>query len=118
MARKAFLENLEKSQRHIGERALATFLRLHPVFMAAIDTCRAYPPFATYGTDDEIDRIEAGRQTFTQRVLRYNKNPTFLPLVTVPDPRLDGGFVNPKGGFRANVSYQAMNPLNFYVPQK
>ncbi|MDR4496022.1 MAG: hypothetical protein R3B74_16720 [Nitrospirales bacterium] len=116
MARTAFLETLGKAQRPMAERALATFLRLHQVFMAAIDTCRAYPPFTTYGTDDEIDRIEAGRQTFAQRVRAYNENPTFLSSANIPDPGLDGGFVDPSGGHRSNISYQAMNPLNFYVP--
>ncbi|MGD9851901.1 MAG: hypothetical protein AB7T38_11585 [Nitrospirales bacterium] len=116
MARTAFLETLEMSERPLAERALATFLRLHQVFLAAIDTCRAYPPFTTYGTDDEIDRIEAGRQTFAQRVRAYNNNPTFLSSANIPDPGLDGGFVDPNGGHRSNVSYQAMNPLNFFVP--
>lgn len=117
IARNAFLDSLGEFQRPMAERALGTFLRLHPVFMAAIDTCRAYPPFTTYGTDDEIDRIEAGRQAFAQRVRAYNDNPTFLPSVNIPDPGLDGGFVDPNAGHRSNVSYQAMNPLNFYIPQ-
>ena len=115
-SRNDFLETLGESQRLVAERALATFTRLRPVFMAAIDTCRAYPPFTTYGTDDEIDRIEAGRQAFAQRVRSFNENPTFLPVATIPDPKLDGGFVDPSSGHRSNVSYQAINPLNFFVP--
>ena len=42
--------------------ALDTFLRLLPILNAAIDTCRPYPPSVTYGTDDEIDRIDKGRR--------------------------------------------------------
>ena len=116
IGRQAFLLTLTESQRPIAERALTTFLRLHPILMAAIDTCRPYPPFVVYGTDEEIDRIEAARHTFTQRVRSFNANQTFVPIANIPDPALDGGFVDPHSAGRANVSYQAMNPLNFYVP--
>lgn len=116
LPRKEFLDSLPHARQAIAKQALATFLRLHPVFNAAIDTCRPYPPFVTYGTDDEIDRIEAGRQAFATRVQAFNEDPKFLPAVDIPEPGLDGGFVDPNGGRYRNVSYQAINPLNFYVP--
>lgn len=116
LARQAFLNSLPSPQRALTERALDTFLRLHPVLNAAIDTCRPYPPFVTYGTDDEIDRIEAGRYTFAQRARAFNANSALLPRVDIPDPGLEDGFVDPSIGRRSNVSYHAMNPLNFYVP--
>jgi len=116
IARTEFLASLPEHQQPVTERALATFLRLHPVFNAAIDTCRPYPPFVTYGTDDEIDRIEAGRRTFTHRVRAFNEDPAFMPSANIPEPGLEGGYVDPTGKRRTSVSYHALNPLNFYVP--
>jgi hypothetical protein len=68
LARNTFLDTLPESLRPIATRAFDTFIRLHPILNAAIDTCRPYPPFVNYGTDDEIDRIEAARRIFAQQV--------------------------------------------------
>ncbi|MDH4194000.1 MAG: hypothetical protein OEW33_08435 [Nitrospirota bacterium] len=116
LARRKFIDTLPQSQQQIGEAALNTFLRLRPALNAAVDTCRPYPPFVTYGSDDEIDRIEAARRTFAQRVHRFNTDPTTSPGFALPESGISDGFVDPDAGRNTNVSYQALNPLNFYVP--
>lgn len=116
LSRAKFLSQFGDNQQNIADIALNTFLRLHSIFNAAIDTCRPYPSRVTYGTDDEIDRIETGKHTFKKLVKQYNENP--LP----PGPLYDHesgksqGYVDPEAGKNSNISYQAMNPLNFYVP--
>ncbi len=115
IARTAFLRSLPDPQRPMAEQALATFLALHPVFNAAIDTCRAYPPFVTYGTDEEIERIEAARHSFTRLARAYNDHPTAKPAATIPDPVFEGGYVVPQIP-HTNISYHALNPLNFHTP--
>lgn len=118
IARSKFMASLPESQQRMGNAALNTFLHLRQVFYAAIDSCRAYPPFVVYGTDEEIDRIEAARRTFAQRVHQFNSDPTVLSAFTWHETGMADGFVDPDEGMGTNVSYQAMNPLNFYVPSK
>jgi hypothetical protein len=118
LSRRNFIDTLPESQQQIAEAALNTFLRLQPAFNAAIDTCRAYPPFVVYGTDDEIDRIEAARQTFAKRVQQFNTDPKASSGFALPESGISDGFVDPDAGRGTNVSYQALNPLNFYVPSE
>lgn len=116
LARRKFIGTLPEPQQQIGEAALNTFLRLHPALNAAIDTCRPYPPFVTYGTDDEIDRIEAARQIFAKQVHQFNVMHKTSSTFALPESGISDGFVDPDAGRGTNVSYQALNPLNFYVP--
>ena len=76
ISRQAFMRTLPPAKQLLAIRALNTFLRLQLILRAAIDTCRPYPPTVTYDTDDEIDRIEAGRLKFHTMVEAYNKDPT------------------------------------------
>jgi len=116
LARRKFIDTLPEPQQQIGEAALNTFLHLRPALNAAVDTCRPYPPFVTYGSDDEIDRIEAARRTFAQRVHQFNTDPTTSFVSPSPGAGKSDGFVDPDAGKGTNVSYHALNPLNFYVP--
>ncbi|NKB82430.1 MAG: hypothetical protein GKS05_11190 [Nitrospirales bacterium] len=110
------LAPLEK--REVIEKTFNTFLRLHPIFNAAIDACRPHPNKIIYETDDELLKIEKGQQTFMQLVQEYNAHPQpHRPLVRHETGKALG-FVDPDAGKHTNVSYQAMNPLNFYVPIK
>jgi hypothetical protein len=118
IARSVFIASLPEPQQQIGNAALNTFLRLRPVLRAAIDTCRPYPPFVIYGTDEEIDKIEAARRAFAQRVHQFNSDPTASPAFALQESGMDDGFVDPDAGMGTNVSYHALNPLNFYVPLK
>ncbi|MDR4459230.1 MAG: hypothetical protein MRJ67_01730 [Nitrospirales bacterium] len=115
VARSKFMASLPESQQRMGNAALNTFLHLRQVFYAAIDSCRSYPPFVVYGTDEEIDRIEAARRTFAQRVHQFNSDPTASSAFTFHETGMADGFVDPDAGMGTNGSYQAMNPLNFYV---
>ncbi len=118
VARSRFLTSLPEPQQGIGNAALNTFLHLRQVLYAAIDSCRPYPPFVVYGTDEEIDRIEAARRTFARRVHQFNSDPTASIAFTWHETGMADGFVDPDAGMGTNVSYQAMNPLNYYVPSK
>jgi hypothetical protein len=118
IARSKFLTSLRESKQRVVNAALKTFLHLRQVFYAAIDSCRSYPPFVVYGTDEEIDRIEAARRTFAQRVHQFNRDPTASSAFTWHEPGMADGFVDPDAGMGTDVSYQAMNPLSFYVPSK
>jgi hypothetical protein len=118
IARSKFMASLPEPQQRMGNAALNTFLHLRQIFYAAIDTCRPYPPFVVYGTDEEIDRLEAARRTFAQRVHQFNSDPTASIAFTWHETGMADGFVDPDAGMGTNVSYQAMNPLNFYVPSK
>ena len=118
LARSKFIVSLPEPQQRIGNAALNTFLHLRPALYAAIDTCRPYPPFVVYGTDEEIDRIEAARRTFAQRVHQFNSDPTASSAFTWHETGMSDGFVDPDAGIGTNVSYHALNPLNFYVPSK
>ena len=116
MSRRAFVSTLPARQQPIAIQALNTFLRLQPIINAAIDTCRPYPPTVTYGTDDEIDRIEAGRSAYRTMIEAYNKNPTPQQPLFIYESGMSEGFFNPEADQQRNVSYQALNPLSFYVP--
>lgn len=117
LARRKFIVTLPEPQQQIGEVALNTFLHLRPALIAAVDSCRPYPPFVTYGTDDEIGRIEVARQTFAKRVHQFNADPTTASAFALPEAGIADGFVDPDAGKGTNVSYQALNPLNFYTPE-
>ena len=116
MSRRAFVSTLPARQQAIAVQALNTFLRLQPIIKAAIDTCRPYPPIVTYGTDDEIDRIEAGRSAYRTMIEAYNKNPTPQRPLFLYEAGMSEGFFDPEADHQKNVSYQAFNPLSFYVP--
>ncbi len=116
MSRRAFVSSFPSSQQPIAIQTLNTFLRLQPIIYAAIDTCRPYPPSVTYGTDDEVDRIEAGRSAYRTMVEAYNKNPSPQQPLFIHETGMSDGFFNPEVGRQRAVSYQALNPLSFYVP--
>jgi len=118
MSRQTFVSTLPSAQQPIAIQTLNTFLRLRPIINAAIDTCRPYPPTVTYGTDDEIDRIEAGRLTYHAMISAYNENPTPQRPLYIHETGMSDGFFDPEAGRHAHVSYQALNPLSFYVPNK
>ena len=118
ISRQAFMRTLPLAKQPIANQALNTFLRLHPILRAAVDTCRPYPPTVTYDTDDEIDRIEAGRLKFQALVKAYNNNPTLRRPPFLHETGMSNGYFDPEAGQHAQVSYQALNPLNFYVPPK
>ena len=111
-----FLAQFGKNQQPIVQIALNTFLRLHSLFNAAVDTCRPYPSRVTYGTDDEIDRIEAGKYSFNKLVKQFNNHPIPSKPLYYHESGKSQGFVDPEAGKNSNISYQAMNPLNFFVP--
>ena len=116
ISRKGFITHLPDSQRVIAEKALNTFLHLHPIFNAAIAGCRPLPPHASYETDDETLRIETGKRLFTELVQEYNRNPLTSMANNHHESGKSEGFIDPEAGKGSNISYQAMNPLNFYVP--
>lgn len=116
LSRPKFLAQLPENQHLIAEMAFNTFLRLHPVFNAAVDTCRPHPAFPDYGNDDHLLRIEEGKLTFKNLVQRYNKQPSSPKDLYLFESGTIGGYVDPEAGKGAKISYQAMNPLNFYVP--
>jgi hypothetical protein len=113
ISREEFVSHMPRKQRLVANTALNTFLRLHPILNAAVDGCRPYPSHVTYGTDDEIDKIEAGKLAYRDLAKHYNANP-------YPDKDLfrfergtSGGFYDPRTQGR-RVSYLAANPLHFY----
>lgn len=116
MSRRAFVSTLPPKQQAIAIQALNTFLRLQPIINAAIDTCRPYPPTVTYGTDDEIDRIEVGRRDYRTMIEAYNNNPTPQQPLFIHEAGMSDGFFDPEADQQRTVSYQALNPLSFYVP--
>ena len=113
LSRDTFITQLPKEQQDLANRALNTFLRLHKVFNAAIDACRPYPSKVTYGTDDDINKIEAGRLTYRQLAQEFNRNPNPNTDLIRHERGLSGGFVDPTQN-RKGVSYHAINPLYFY----
>ena len=117
ISRSQFRSQFPKDEQPIVDIALNTFLRLHSLFNAAVDACRPYPARITYDTNDEIDRIEMGRLNFIQLVQQYNDDPTPTSPLFYHESGTSQGFVDPEAGKNSNVSYQAMNPLNFYVPK-
>ena len=116
MSRTKFLAQFGKNQQILIDIALNTFLRLHSILNAAVDTCRPYPNRITYSTDDEIDRIETGKQTFKKLVKQYNEQPMWPRPLYYHESGKSQGYVDPEAGKNSNISYQALNPLNFYVP--
>ena len=116
LSRQKFLTQLSEKQRHIADMALNTFLRLHPIFNAAVDSCLPHPAIPDYENDDYVVRIEEGQVTFKNLAQRYNKQPTSTKNLYAFESGMKEGFVDPDAGRDANISYQAMNPLNFYVP--
>ena len=116
ISRQAFMRTLPAAKQPIAIQTLNTFLRLQPIIGAATDTCRPYPPIVTYGTDDEIDRIEAGRSAYRTMIEAYNKNPTPQQPLFIHEAGMSDGFFDPEAGQQTHVSYQALNPLSFYVP--
>ena len=117
ISRSEFRSQFQKDEQPIVDMALNTFLRLHSIFNAAVDACRPYPARITYDTNDEIDRIEIGRLNFIQLVQQYNDDPTPTSPLFYHESGTSLGFVDPEAGKDSNVSYQSMNPLNFYVPK-
>ena len=117
ISRSTFRSQFQKNEQPLVDLALNTFLRLHSLFNAAVDACRPYPARITYDTNDEIERIEMGRMNFIQLVRQYNDDPTPHSPLFDHETGKSLGFVNPEAGKHSNVSYQAMNPLNFYVPR-
>ena len=117
MSRQTFLSTLPPVQQPIAIQTLNTFLRLRPIINAAIDTCRPYPPTVTYGTDDEIDQIEAGRLAYHTMIKAYNEYPMPQRPLIIHEKGMSDGFFDPEAGRKMRVSYQALNPLSFYVPQ-
>ncbi|MGB0910276.1 MAG: hypothetical protein ACPGYT_07925 [Nitrospirales bacterium] len=116
ISRPSFVAQHVTNLRPLVDQALDTFLYIQPILNAAIDTCRPYPAKAVYETTDEILRIETGKLTYLNLVHRHNTQPRPKDFII---PHEDGnveGFVNPDAGKLSNMSYRAMNPLNFYVP--
>lgn len=112
LARREYIAQLPPEQRIIGEKTLETFLILHPLFNVLIDACRPYPTAVTYATDDEFDKIEAAKRAYREMAKAYNRGS--LARRDIPwEPGTAGGFIDP-GANGKQVSYQAMNPLNFY----
>ncbi|WP_454063106.1 hypothetical protein [Candidatus Nitrospira salsa] len=116
ISRPVFLEQQPARLRPLVNQALNTFLHLHRILNTAIDACRAYPPKVAYETDDEILRIEEGKHRFLNLVHRHNEQPRPQSFNIRHESGYTDGFVDPEAGKHSNVSYQAMNPLNFYVP--
>lgn len=99
----------------MANQALDTFLRLHPILNAAIDGCRPYPSQVTYGTDDEFDKILAGRLRYRDLARAYNTHTKTFTITTGHERGTSGGFYDPRSQGK-RVSYQAANPLNFFRP--
>jgi len=116
ISRPQFLAGLPENQQTIANTALNTFLRLRSILNAAIDSCRPYPARIVYETDDEILRIEKGKHAFQQLVKAFNADPTPQSPLFLYETGKSEGFFDPDAGKGSNVSYQALNPLNFYVP--
>ena len=115
LSRERFLKQLQVDQQELANQALSTFLRLHKVFNAALNACRPYPSKVTYGTDDEIEKIQTAQKQYAILAKTYNVGrPSGMPFVQHESGK-SGGFVDPSLNSR-NVSYHAMNPLVFYQP--
>ena len=115
VSRPIFVSQQASSLRPLVNQALNTFLHIHQILNAAIDTCRPYPTKIAYETDDEILRIERGKHIFRHLVQRHNQQPTLEAFTIRHEPGNSKGFVDPDAGKHSNMSYHAMNPLNFYV---
>lgn len=116
LSRKQFTHLVSPQHHVLADKAFNTFLRLHPIFNAAVDACRPAPHWVAYETDDETLRIEMGKQQYLKLVQDYNAHPQpHGPLIRYQSGKVEG-FIDPHAGKHTNISYQAMNPLNFYVP--
>lgn len=118
ISRTQLVAGLPTNQQAIANTALNTFLRLHSILNAAIDSCRPYPARIVYETDDEILRIETGKHAFQQLVKAFNADPTPQSPLFLYETGKSEGFFDPDAGKGSNVSYQALNPLNFYAPPR
>lgn len=78
ISRPKFMAKLSDDQRLIGEMTLNTFLRLRPIFIAAIDTCRPHPAFSDYENDDYL--YELRKDNSPSRILSNNTTNGLLPL--------------------------------------
>ena len=116
ISRPTFVTQQPQILRPLVNQALNTFLHIHPILNAAIDACRPYPAKVVYETDDELLKIEMGKYAYQNLVHRHNHRPMPKQLSTRYETGYTDGFVDPEAGKNSNVSYQAMNPLNFYVP--
>ena len=113
ISREDYLATVPSKKVAIANKGLNTFLRLHPILNAAIDGCRPYPSQVTYGTDDEIDKIEAGRLTYRDLAKHYNAHPAPERKLIRYERGTSGGFYDPRTQGK-RVSYQAANPLSFF----
>jgi hypothetical protein len=113
ISRRQYISDLPRSLQSIADQGLNTFLHLHPILNSAINACRPYPSKALYGTDDEFDKIEKERIQYRNLVKKYNAGPDPPEDLIKPEKGKALGFVDPtyRGKF---ISYQAMNPLNFF----
>ncbi len=116
VSRPTFVSRQASSIRPLVNQALNTFLHIHQILNAAIDTCRPYPTKVAYETDDEVLRIETGKHTYLHLVQRHNQQPRPEAFSIRHEAGNLKGFVDPDAGKHSNMSYHAMNPLNFYVP--
>ncbi len=116
LSRPTFLTQIPEEQRLVAEMALNTFIRLHAIFNAAVDSCLPHPAIPDYENDDHVLRIEEGQLTFKNLVQHYNKQPASTEELYSFESGMREGYIDPEAGKGANISYQAMNPLNFYVP--
>ncbi len=111
ISRRKFLDKLPQEKHHLANLGLNNFLRLFPLFAAAIDSCRPIR-VVTYATTEETDRIESGRKRYFQMAKEFNQKkqaPVFLERLGN-----DGGFYDPdstieKYGVKINFEY--LNPL-------
>jgi hypothetical protein len=113
ISREQFIAQLPSNHVTVANQAFNTFLRLHPILNAAIDGCRPYPSQVTYGTDDEIEKILAGRLAYRDLANQYNVQPSPQKELIRHERGTSGGFYDPRSQGK-RVSYQAANPLNFF----
>ena len=116
LSRPDFIKQQPREQQRLAQLALNTFLHIHRILNAAVDACRPYPTKIAYETDDKILRIEAGKLLYQRLVRQHNNHLSPQEFVIRHETGYVGGYVNPEAGVHSNVSYHAMNPLNFYVP--
>lgn len=109
-----FLAEIAPKAQDPARLGLNTFLRLHPIFNAAINACRPYPSKVLYSTDDEFDKIETNRIRYRELAADYNRHPGPEAELFIPVKGNSNGFFDPRTNGR-NQSYHVMNPLNFFV---
>ena len=116
ISRPVFIAQQPPRLRPLTNLALNTFLSIHPILNAAIDSCRPYPAKVMYETDDEILRIETGKHRYKNLVRQHNRHLTPEEFHIRHETGYTNGYIDPEAGKHSNISYHAMNPLNFYVP--